>query len=66
MAKSEELTPENNFCDMCNTRTAIYVAKKRRKGQLVRDQSCASCLRDFYNTYGLARNDFKRLDYKGM
>lgn len=35
---------ENNWCDECDTKVAVYIEKQRRAGKLTRDQICAGCL----------------------
>jgi len=55
--------PENNFCDNCKTRVAIYVEKKRRRGKLTRDQYCASCLGHICRATSRKRSEFTRINY---
>jgi hypothetical protein len=66
MTEHTDQMPENNFCDLCDIRVAIYVEKKRRPGKLTRDQLCASCKNKFCTQTGLKPGDLKRINYKGM
>lgn len=58
---------ENNWCDECDTKVAVYIEKKRRPGKLTRDQICAGCLGPHavkhYGSRLAARGHYKRIDY---
>lgn len=58
---------ENNWCDECDTKVAVYVEKKRRAGKLTRDQICAGCpgkhARKHYGALLAARTHYRRIKY---
>jgi len=54
-------TSDNERCDQCRNKVAIYVEKKRRRGRLTREQYCAGCLQWAYGRYGQGPEDFRRI-----